>query len=104
MGARGGSVGWKQSLHQVGDAGGGEQSDLSGCREVDWRGWGVVAASSGDHPYSAPLKSWIGNCGPLGDKYEGRGPNAFTTGMEGAWTTNPTKWDNEYFKLLQYEW
>jgi len=33
------------------------------------------------------------------------GRNAVTSGIEGAWTTNPTKWDNGYFHLLlNYEW
>jgi catalase-peroxidase len=28
-----------------------------------------------------------------------------TSGIEGAWTTNPTQWDNGYFKLLlNYDW
>jgi catalase-peroxidase len=28
-----------------------------------------------------------------------------TSGIEGAWTTNPTQWDNGYFPLvLNYEW
>ena len=26
-------------------------------------------------------------------------------GIEGAWTTNPTQWDNGYFKMLfDHEW
>ncbi|KNC79916.1 hypothetical protein SARC_07707 [Sphaeroforma arctica JP610] len=36
---------------------------------------------------------------------EGKGPNTFTSGFEGAWTNNPTKWDNAYFNnLVTYNW
>ncbi|MFN4025382.1 MAG: catalase/peroxidase HPI [Hyphomonas sp.] len=35
----------------------------------------------------------------------GKAANAITSGLEGAWTTEPTKWDMGYFKLLfGYEW
>lgn len=35
----------------------------------------------------------------------GNGANTMVSGIEGAWTTNPTKWDNEFFYLLfTYEW
>ncbi|USD30982.1 catalase/peroxidase HPI [Pseudoalteromonas sp. SCSIO 43201] len=35
----------------------------------------------------------------------GIGANTVTSGIEGAWTTNPTQWDNGYFYLLfSYEW
>jgi catalase-peroxidase len=35
----------------------------------------------------------------------GVGRNTVTSGIEGAWTTHPTKWDNGYFQmLLQYDW
>ena len=35
----------------------------------------------------------------------GNGPNTITSGLEGSWTTNPTRWDNEYFRLLlTYDW
>ena len=35
----------------------------------------------------------------------GAGAHAITSGLEGAWTTNPVKWDNNYFEnLLGHEW
>ena len=35
----------------------------------------------------------------------GIGHDAVTSGLEGAWTTNPTQWDNGYFELLlNHEW
>lgn len=37
---------------------------------------------------------WKGGCGT------GKGNDTFTSGFEGPWTTNPTQWDNEFFKAL----
>lgn len=35
----------------------------------------------------------------------GVGRDAVTSGLEGAWTTNPTQWDNGYFDMLfKYDW
>jgi catalase-peroxidase len=35
----------------------------------------------------------------------GKGPDTITSGLEGAWTSNPVKWDNGYFEnLFGYEW
>jgi catalase-peroxidase len=35
----------------------------------------------------------------------GTGRHAVTSGLEGAWTTHPTQWDNGYFHLLlNYDW
>jgi catalase-peroxidase len=38
-------------------------------------------------------------------KGKGCGRDTVTSGIEGAWTTHPTKWDNGYFYLLfNYDW
>ncbi len=43
--------------------------------------------------------------GWLNKKGRGIGRNTVSSGLEGAWTTHPTKWDNGYFHLLlNYEW
>ncbi|MCL4122662.1 UNVERIFIED_CONTAM: hypothetical protein GTU68_032354 [Idotea baltica] len=35
----------------------------------------------------------------------GKGRDTVTSGLEGAWTTNPTKWDNGFFEMLfNHEW
>jgi catalase-peroxidase len=35
----------------------------------------------------------------------GRGGDTITSGLEGAWTENPTRWDNGYLELLyRYDW
>ncbi len=35
----------------------------------------------------------------------GKAEDAITSGIEGPWTSNPTKWDNGYFELLfKYDW
>ena len=42
---------------------------------------------------------WISTYG------SGKGRDTITSGIHGAWTANPTKWDNGYFDLLlRYEW
>ena len=35
----------------------------------------------------------------------GKGAHTISSGLEGAWTTNPVQWDNNYFEnLFGYEW
>jgi catalase-peroxidase len=42
---------------------------------------------------------WINTFG------SGAGAHAITSGLEGAWTSNPTKWDNNYFdNLFAHDW
>jgi len=57
----------------------------------------------GPEPEAAPIEEmgfgWISSHG------SGKGRDTITSGVEGAWTANPTKWDNGYFDLLLgYEW
>lgn len=43
--------------------------------------------------------------GWLNPKGNGNGADTVTSGLEGAWTTHPTRWDNEYFNLLlNHDW
>ncbi|MEO1100594.1 MAG: catalase/peroxidase HPI [Pseudomonadota bacterium] len=64
-------------------------------------------ASLEDHVGSEPEGSPIEQQG-LGWKNShgsGKGGDTITSGIEGAWTANPTQWDNGYFDvLLGYEW
>ena len=57
----------------------------------------------GPEPEGAPIEQqgfgWINRHGT------GKGGDTTTSGLEGAWTPNPTQWDNGYFDmLLGYEW
>jgi hypothetical protein len=59
---------------------------------------GACPGGAGLSPAADPEKPWAGTCGT------GVGGYATTAGFEGPWTSNPTKWDNDYFKnLLAYE-
>ncbi|MEJ6699148.1 MAG: catalase-peroxidase, partial [Flavobacteriaceae bacterium] len=43
--------------------------------------------------------------GWINPKGNGNGIDTVTSGLEGAWTTNPTKWDDGYFDMLfNHEW
>lgn len=58
----------------------------------------------GSTPEAAPIEEQgLGWINP--HKTRGIGRDTVTSGIEGAWTTNPTKWDNGYFAmLLNHEW
>ncbi|WP_419533297.1 catalase/peroxidase HPI [Endozoicomonas sp.] len=57
----------------------------------------------GEAPEGAELEDQ--GLGWLNKTSRGIGRNTVTSGIEGAWTTNPTQWDNGYFHLLfKYDW
>ncbi len=63
----------------------------------------VGAEYVGPEPEAAPLEQqglgWKNSFG------SGKGDDTLTSGLEGAWTNEPTKWDNGYLdNLLNYEW
>ena len=61
------------------------------------------AALVGPEPEAAPLEEmgfgWLGSFG------SGKGGDAISSGLEGAWTPTPTAWDNSFFEtLFGYDW
>jgi catalase-peroxidase len=57
----------------------------------------------GPEPEGAPIEQqglgWKNSAG------SGKGPDTLTSGLEGAWTTAPTTWDNGYLdNLFTYDW
>jgi catalase-peroxidase len=61
------------------------------------------AANLGPSPEGAGLEEQ--GLGWMNHTSRGVGRNTVTSGIEGAWTTHPTKWDNGYFHLLlNYDW
>jgi catalase-peroxidase len=61
------------------------------------------AANLGPAPEGAELEEQ--GLGWQNHTTRGIGRNTVTSGIEGAWTTHPTQWDNGYFKLLlNYDW
>jgi catalase-peroxidase len=63
----------------------------------------VSAENLGPEPEAAPLEQqgfgWKNAFG------SGHGVHTLTSGLEGAWTNEPTKWDNGFFdNLYKYEW
>ncbi|QYJ75021.1 catalase/peroxidase HPI [Shewanella sp. FJAT-52076] len=61
------------------------------------------AANLGPEPEAAPLEEQ--GFGWMNHQSRGIGRNTVTSGIEGAWTTHPTRWDNGYFHLLfSYDW
>jgi catalase-peroxidase len=61
------------------------------------------ATHVGPEPEAAPIAAmglgWLSSYG------SGKGGHAITSGIEGSWTANPTKWDMGYFDVLfGYDW
>jgi catalase-peroxidase len=66
-------------------------------------GAGPADGNVGPEPEGAPTEQqglgWKNGFG------SGKGDDTITSGLEGAWTDNPTKWDNGYLdNLTKYEW
>lgn len=61
------------------------------------------ARALGPNPEAADVgEQGLGWKNPQG---KGFGRDTITSGLEGAWTTHPTRWDNGYFEMLfQHEW
>jgi len=61
------------------------------------------AENLGPDPEGAPLEDQ--GLGWLNKTTRGVGRDTVSSGIEGAWTTNPTQWDNGYFHLLlNHDW
>ncbi|WP_439620554.1 catalase/peroxidase HPI [Hyphomonas sp.] len=62
-----------------------------------------LESNLGPAPEAAPIEEQ--GFGWMNHKTRGVGRDAVTSGLEGAWTTHPTQWDNGYFDLLlNHEW
>ncbi len=66
-------------------------------------GAGVPDDYVGPEPEGAPIEQqglgWANSMG------SGNGVNTITSGLEGAWTQEPTKWTNLYFKnMFEFDW
>ena len=61
------------------------------------------AAHVGPEPEAAPMEAM--GLGWISSHSSGKGADAITSGIEGAWTPTPTTWDMSFFDvLLGYEW
>ncbi|HZX51718.1 MAG TPA: catalase/peroxidase HPI [Pseudomonas sp.] len=61
------------------------------------------AANLGPEPEAADIEEQ--GLGWNNHSSRGIGRDSMTSGIEGAWTTHPTQWDNGYFQLLlNYDW
>lgn len=57
----------------------------------------------GPEPEAAPIETQ--GLGWMSSYKSGRGQDTITSGIEGAWKPNPTKWDTGYLRvLLKYDW
>jgi catalase-peroxidase len=65
---------------------------------------GAVSADYlGPEPEAAGIEEQ--GLGWKNSKGSGKGSDTCTSGIEGAWTPTPTKWDNKYFDILfKYDW
>ncbi len=57
----------------------------------------------GPEPEAAPIEEQ--GLGWISEYKSGKAEHTISSGIEGAWTPEPTKWDNDYLKMIfEYEW
>jgi len=100
-------------LMYVNPAGRNGESDLDGgivddihstFGEMDMNDIETVALIGGGHAFGKAHGACDSPPCGTGDM-QGKGPNTFTSGFEGAWTQIPTTWSNLFFtNLFEFEW
>jgi catalase (peroxidase I) len=76
-----------------------ETAALIGGGHTFGKSHGACKGSAGEAPIKNPVDPYHGTCG------NGVAPNVYTSGLEVQWTTEPFRWDNEYWQnLVNYTW
>jgi len=80
-----------------------ETAALIGGGHTFGKSHGACKGSAGDAPIKNPVDPYHGTCGS--GPATGLAPNVFSSGLEVQWTSEPFRWDQEYWQnLLNYTW
>jgi len=80
-----------------------ETAALIGGGHTFGKAHGACKGSAGDAPIKNPVDPYHGTCGSGSGK--GLAPNVFSSGLELQWTSEPFRWDQEYWQnLMNYTW